>query len=619
MKKAHRTIRTVLLVLLGAFGLCSQRTPALQMGMVTKVAVSDGWHPWYEIKMDPEDSAKLIICGTKWDARHNAPFGFVYASSDSGETWEPTLNDASTTWVTEQSCAFGPNHSAYLISEASKVIDGEPHHGLGTTRLFSSSDSGRSWHETIKTGWADWSTSAVSSSSNRLFTFFNATTGDTGRAWGSNVGLLVFSPDGKNVAGPFFDRTIQGLGYQGVFPSNAVALRSGAVVALYYGIRRNADRMEAQLGIVRASHSTVPLLSHADILRTTSDGNCFTLNDSSLAYDRERNLLYVAYVNRCQDPRVALVVSQDEGRTWTRAVPLSKPQGAPRVMANPSLAVGGDGQLLLLWEEGEKSGTWLLSQVRKQHLAEPPTELVRGPEEYQTSNDALWGWMYQPSEPEVGGTGSLFIPTATLEVRTETNSIWRAGGLAATGDTVVAAWSSGSREGMGLYVGIGRSKSPGNQVPGATPVDQPDKHDVTRGTVLLYSEPLQFDSATATLTVCLSIGNRRDRPIVAPVKLEVVGLRSAFGTINALNSANGLSGVGAIWDISNAITGDRIPPGASSNPFCLSFHIQALTHAVSSLEDDLLVSKFRVLSSAEPLSVCSVEREGEDKRTDRQK
>src|SRR5882757_8695972 len=128
-----------------------------------KTSVADGWHPLYQIKAGPECAQNLIVCGAKWDAATNAPFGFVYASSDEGATWHSVLEDKNSAWVTEHSCSYGPNHRAYFISGASRVIDGVPHHELGTTRLFVSSDSGWHWVETIKTGWADYSTSAVSS------------------------------------------------------------------------------------------------------------------------------------------------------------------------------------------------------------------------------------------------------------------------------------------------------------------------------------------------------------------------------------------------------------------------------------------------------------------------
>ena len=139
-----------------------------------KVTVADGLHLWYEIKADPEDSARLIICGTKWDALANTPFGFVYFSADTGLTWRNVLEDRSSTWVTEHSCAFGPHHKAYFISDAAKETDIGASPKGGTTRLFFSTDSGEHWAESAKTGWTDYSTSAVSKTSGRLYTFFHA-------------------------------------------------------------------------------------------------------------------------------------------------------------------------------------------------------------------------------------------------------------------------------------------------------------------------------------------------------------------------------------------------------------------------------------------------------------
>src|ERR1700730_9401623 len=137
----------------------SSALPGVREG---KMSVSDGWHPWYEAKVDPEDLRNLIICGTKWDARRNAPFGFVYNSKDGGITWQTALEDRSSAWVTEHSCTFGPGHAAYFISEAAKMVDGVMHHELGTSRLYVSTNGGISWSESIQTGWADYSTSAVS-------------------------------------------------------------------------------------------------------------------------------------------------------------------------------------------------------------------------------------------------------------------------------------------------------------------------------------------------------------------------------------------------------------------------------------------------------------------------
>lgn len=587
-----------LLLLFVALPLLPGSTRALELEVVTKALVSEGWHPWYEVKADPENSSNVIICGTKWDAQHNAPFGFIYASSDGGTTWRSALEDRSTTWVTEHSCAFGRGHRAYFISEASKVIDGEPHHGLGVTRLYLSSDGGQNWKETARTGWADWSTSAVSSSSGKLYTFFNATTGDAGRGLGSNVGLLIFSTDGKKVTGPFFDSSVQGLGYRGVFPSHAIALTSGAVIALYYGIKQGSPGVEASLGIVRADPSREPSLHHSEILRTIVNEDCFGPDDSSMAYDRARNRLYVVYVDRCKDARLMLTWSDDEGKTWAKAAIVPSARWPPRTMANPSLAVGQNGTLTILWEQCQRSGRWLLSTIQNEKLIEPPLELSRGPDTLDPSNDSLWAWVNQSTGLQGEATDNPSTSTATLEIRTELNIIWRGSGLLSVGDKMLAAWSSGTRAGMRLYVGAVGPAASSSEPARIDHAQRDDSRDVTSQTVLLYAGPLHFDHATGTLKVCLALGNRGSDPIFAPIKLEVKDLRSPGGTVSVVNSTNHLEGVGAVWDISDSITGRRIPPDTSSNPFCLFFHVETVSNAVSPLQDDLLTMKVTVLAPA---------------------
>ena len=45
------------------------------------------------------------------------------------------------------------------------------------------------------------------------------------------------------------------------------------------------------------------------------------------------------------------------------------------------------------------------------------------------------------------------------------------------------------------------------------------------------------------------------------------------GRVTILNADNGLRGPGAIWDLSRAVVGDRIPPGATTyNTITLKFH-----------------------------------------------
>src|ERR1051326_1868364 len=58
-------------------------------------AAGSGWTPWYEVRIDPEDSSKLVLCGSKWDAGDNASYGFVYFSSDGGTDRKSTRLNSS--------------------------------------------------------------------------------------------------------------------------------------------------------------------------------------------------------------------------------------------------------------------------------------------------------------------------------------------------------------------------------------------------------------------------------------------------------------------------------------------------------------------------------------------
>lgn len=589
--------RPLLCILFLAFALllCAFGITAIENRTESRVLVGDGWHPWYQVKTDPEDPANMIICGAKWDARLNSAFGFVYASSDGGSTWHLVLEDRNSSWVTEQSCAYGPGHRAYFISEASKVEDGELNHHLGRTRLYVSTDGGQRWAETAKTGWADFSTSAVSSASHRLYTFFNATKEELRKSY--DVGLLVFSPDGKSVTGPFFDSADKAADYNGIYPSDAVALNSGAVIALYYGVRQRPRDRSIVLGVIRADASQRPSMRHVAIVQRIVASDCLNFVQGSLAYDAQRNELFVFYVDGCKDTRVILASSKNEGRTWTATLLNSNFQNPPRRVAYPSLVAGASGELAVLWEDGLDSGRWLFSYIRDRRIDQPRT-LSPDSTTQRVNPDSLWTAIEQANDRDTPLESSI-----TLNVRNERNGVWRANGLALAGNGVVAVWPSENGGTAQLYLSVltpdsalSNEEPPGEAQDG---VQDASYLDITRNTAMLYGGSQQFDDVTKTLKICLTLQNRGRRSIKLPIKLQVTDISSPVGTIAILGSANGLAGIGALLDISDSVTGDQIPPNTTSNPFCLSFHLVPKTNVPSPDGDDLVELKLRVLASTD--------------------
>jgi hypothetical protein len=581
------------LTVLGGF---VESARAQGFSLVAKVPVGAGWHPWYETKADPEDSRNLIICGTKWDGQRNSPFGFVYVSGDSGANWQIALEDRNSAWVTEHSCAFGPHHRAYFISEASKVVDGELYHHLGTTRLYVSTDGGWHWKEEIKTGWADFSTSAVSSLTGKLYTFFHWSTGKGEPDGNHNVGLLVFSHDGRRMSGPFFDSTIQRLGYSGIYPSDAIALKSGAVVTLYRGVTQGPMGSEGDLGIIGASPSLKPSLVHATIAHTILGRDCINTDEGSLAYDAKQNRLFVLYVDGCKDTRIMLAFSDDEGRTWTKGQSVVDPQHANQRVVCPSLVASADGVLGLLWKDGRFSGRWLFSRIQGQKLLEP-TELSHDSEKHEVSEDSLWTVIDQWNDADAAPEPE---PSIKLKIRSEQNVVWRGKGLIAVGDKVLAVWPLSSNEGKGLYAG---TLGPKGSVLSEASTGVANLVDVTRQTVMLYGGMQRFDRFTKALKVCLALENRGDKAIKVPIKLEVSDIRSPLGAVSILDSRNDLARLGALLDISDSVTG-YLAPNSSSNPFCLSFRLE-IPPKDSSLQagDKLLSLKMKVLALGDALSL----------------
>jgi len=593
MKRPQPNIRVELCTFI--LTLCAATLPYLRaedVHLTAKTRVASGWHPWYEIKADPEDPQNLLLCGTKWDAHTNTPFGFVYASSDQGKSWANVLEDRSSPWVTEQSCAFGTLHRAYFISEASKVIDGNAHHELGTTRLYISRDAGHTWRQSVHTGWADWSTSAVSMTSGRLFTFFNAYTGaDPARKVGSSVGLLTFSPDGSAVSGPFLVPSIEKQNYQGAYPSGAVSLRTGTIVALWYGTRLSSSGIEADLNLIRASKAQSPLLESVSISRSNGRSSCIPFNQASLAYDSARDRLFLLYIKGCKEKQILLISSGDEGRTWSESRVIAEANGTLAGFSNPSLVAEGV-RLDVLWEAGDGSGHWFLLTLQDRALVSS-MQLSGGNEVRNISTNSFLTTIENSSSfSQVSGHGSI-----QLSMRNEAEAVWRSSGLLRDSEGTFAVWLSDAGNGAELWFGTICNPTPVHK---GTPSNTPPIRDVTEDSIILYGGTQDFDARTSMLTVCLTLKNAGLRSLTAPVELKAENITSAAGPVSTTNARNGVTGAGAIWDISNSITGDRIPPHATSNPFCLTFQLNPdlVAHNLGEPKS-LLNMAFRVFASGD--------------------
>jgi hypothetical protein len=134
--------------------------------------------------------------------------------------------------------------------------------------------------------------------------------------------------------------------------------------------------------------------------------------------------------------------------------------------------------------------------------------------------------------------------------------------------------------------------------------DDSQLEDVTRNILLVYGgdrgETGQyFDQETKTLKICASLRNRGQLAIRRPIEMRLEDIRSDWGQISAIDATRTLKGSRADWDISDSLTGDRIPPGTSSDPFCMSFRLNTKPEKVSPVDVNLLSFSLRFFARRE--------------------
>ena len=89
-----------------------------------------------------------------------------------------------------------------------------------------------------------------------------------------------------------------------------------------------------------------------------------------------------------------------------------------------------------------------------------------------------------------------------------------------------------------------------------------------------FLEPIRESLLAGTVELPIRLKNKSDRPIYGPIKVEVVSLLRADGSINILNASNAKSGLGALFDYSRALGDfDSLPSGAISEGVVWRFRV----------------------------------------------
>jgi len=537
---------------------------------------------WYELKADPEDGNNLIVCGARRDAQDNAYYGVVYFSHDGGRSWKTALEDHRSTWVSEQSCAFGKRHDAYFISESSRVIDGRPHHELGTTHVFMSSDAGESWEEARKTSWADYSSSTFGnppgSAAGRLYVIYQDLKKVDGTGAPSNaLGFFTVSEDGKRISA---HKTIPGTEgkYRGIYPTSAVTLGDGTPIVLFdagLDSRPANGLMRFHVGVVRFNSSgpTKPIViaTHRARYQTPT---CPATLSNSLAYDGARGWLYAAY-NDAVRGRCAIMLthSQDGGQTWSTPQELSGSEAVSSSRYFPLLAVNEAGVLGLLWRgnPGRSPGCWYFSISRDGLKLNDtvPLSPCRREDSLRDQSSAYLATIINQADAH---------EAASVQVLSFRDRLLKAGITASPDGVFHPLWSAlgdGDGELRTARITIGQ---PSPSVP-SQPIRGSALEDVTDKFTVLYGGEQRIDHETKSLMLDISFRNRSSVSIPVPLYLTIGSAASDFGDIKLINSVPRAF----LWpdnlDFSPPMRTGALAPGETTAPYHLVFHFADENHS----------------------------------------
>jgi hypothetical protein len=531
---------------------------------------------WFEMKVDPEDSDHLIVCGTEWNAQQNAFYGVVYVSHNTGRDWRVAMEDHATSWVTEHSCAFGRRHTAFFVSEASKVIDGDAHHDLGTTRIFRSSDSGETWSERAQTGWADFSVSAVApiqggSDGQRLYVFYNGDSKYSPRdKLGSTVDFFSVSEDGRELSQR---QTFPGMAernYQGVYPSSTAVLKDGTVVVLFNANRKvtsGSGIRDIDIGVVRLTSQgmSAPSLVASPSFKSDHPA-CPGSLSNSLAYDERQDLLYVAY-NDISYGHCALLLtrSNDHGSTWSRPAEIFGTNSATPIYF-PILAVNRDGILGLL-SRGKSQYSpdcWYFSTLRDGKSQDDTIPLAPCLNLDSLSSQSSAYLMTHIRQ-------SKLAEPARLDVLTIRDYLSRVSMISTADGAFHPIWSSTGS-------GFGELRTSAVRV-GSKP-RLPESHDPERSLTevtdkfsVLYGGMQALDLSTNSIALKISLRNRSSVPVQGPLYLKAEDIKSDFGEIELVETPE-VSAWNGYVEVSSGAGAKSLSPGEMTPAFGLAFHVK---------------------------------------------
>lgn len=562
------------------------------------VAKASTMHGEGLIVTDPTDARRLLVC-SMFRSEEIGQGVAAYVSQDGGRHWERTFESAPENPAGDPACAFGPDGTAYLMMIPMKV----PSQAKIRLPLFRSDDSGRTWRAAGTTGYLDRESLVVDRTGgrfhNRIYAHGVATARGTTGVRREALELYASADGGRT-----FDRPAERLALNRRYifgVGNSVVLSDGRWLAVFGELKAYYDGPDSDAGAFEAAFPSPPEPENAWLETIASDDGGDSLNEPvtiggwhmpnpyvrhsiatpTVAADATNgpfsDRLYVVWPDsRFGGTDILFSYSGDRGRSWSPPVVVNddrkrlRPDAAPNHLL-PAVAVNTAGVVAVTWLDRRDQSDNLGWRVRVRASLDggetflPGALVSEAPARFD--GHELW-----PSIASTTGGGTPVSGGDLLRVLIfAPPHLYSAGdyaGLAADRDGTFHLYWIDNRTGW-HQVWTAPVSIPATAIKNGSE-DLSALDDLTPFTTLNRIAS-GYDPATKAATVTVRLENTSKHTVRGPFKIRVINLDSDVATVEAVGASNGLTGAGAVWDVTPYVDGSQLESGSASRPVTLAF------------------------------------------------
>lgn len=521
---------------------------------------------------DPTTTGKMVVGAIFYPEGGAEARSVAYATTDGGNTWQPTLEGMGLLRTGDPAPAFGPDGTAYFT--VSQIREQNVRRML----LYRSPDGGTTWEPRTELTYSD-----------RQYITIDATGGKyNGRIYVNGNGRYPPHAD-DFVLFTSLDRGRtfnEGVGRAGDFRAphmgNAVVASNGTLIGLFS--QETSDGVI--LAVTFSEDGGATLLPAVTIDQFTPPGNRKAGNNNVaaqpiLAIDGSqsalRDRLYAVWPDRRSgQSQILFSSSSDLGRTWTKArVVNDNPPDDRTDQFMPTVAVNCNGVVGILWYDRRDSSDNLGWDARFTASVDGGVTFLPSVRvsEAGTRFDSSTRWSsLRPAVQRAAPSRRDPSTKELLSVDLSLNSFLFLGGdtaglVADAAGVFHPFWIDNHLGTPQVWTAAVKVAGPGALDPAIQP-RRAEEALLTKWMTVELTYP-HFDQVTQTLTATARLFNTSAEMMRGPFAMKVASIRSELGELQAANADNAQSGAGAEWQFADV----QLNPGVGSEARVIRFKL----------------------------------------------